>query len=381
MVFMDVNSFLSPQGGGARTYHLQKAEWFSRQPEHSYLVLGPGSGTGYQVLGSSGFRMHTGWGIPYGHSVNYRFLTNFSEADRLLEKESVDVLEIGDPWLSARWSRHHPGPIRTSMWHSDPHTAYLGPWAAKGMAWRRLATGVVAHLVDSWHRHYDRIWCASDWVAQLLVQRGYPNVERIRFGIDKTVFRPLPPDRDLLGRFGLDPERPILIYSGRLDFEKGVDVLFDSVPKLLSIPERPQVLIAGRGEWEERFRALSLPGFAYAGFLERDELSRLLPSSTLMVATCPVETFGLGVLESLCAGVPVVSPDGGGGGEQVRTSGAGELFRPGDSDDLVRAVQRALPRRSEFSDKALSWAQAWPSWDDMFRAQTESCLELARGRA
>ena len=87
MVFMDVNSFLSPQGGGTRTYHLQKAQWFSKHPEHSYLVLGPGPDTGYQVLGDTGFRMHTGWGIPYGRSTNYRFLMSFREADRLLERE------------------------------------------------------------------------------------------------------------------------------------------------------------------------------------------------------------------------------------------------------------------------------------------------------
>jgi alpha-1,6-mannosyltransferase len=380
MVFLDVNSFLSPRGGGARTYHLQKAEWFARHDEHAYLVLGPGSGSGEENLGESEFRMRTSWGMPYGRSSNYRILLDYSEADRLLEREKVGILEVGDPWLTARWSSRRPGVVRTCMWHSDPHTAYLEPWAGRS-PWRRLATRIVLGRVDAWHRHFDRIWCASEWVAGLLRGRGYPNVQRIRFGIEKGRFRPLPSDPSLLAKFGMDPNRPVLLYAGRLDIEKGVETLLAAIAPILALPERPQVLVTGRGEYEERFRGISLPGYAFGGFLDRDELATLLSSSTLLLATCAVETFGLGVLEALCAGLPVVSADGGGGSEQVGESKAGVLFRSGDASDLVNGVSRALVRRDEFASRARSWGASWPSWDDMFRAQTESCLEMARDRA
>lgn len=380
MVFLDVNSFLSPRGGGARTYHIQKAEWFARHPEHTYFVLGPGSGCGDALLGESGFKMRTSWGMRYGRSRNYRVLMDYSEADRIVEREKVGVLEVGDPWLTARWSRRRPGLVRTCMWHSDPHTAYLEPWAGRSL-WRRFATRLVLARVDAWHRQFDRIWCASEWVAGLLRRRGYPNVERIRFGIEKSRFRPVAPDPSVLSKFGMDPKRPVLIYAGRLDIEKGVETLLSALPAVLSLSERPQVLVTGRGEYEERFRQLSVPGYAFGGFLERDELATLLASSTLLLATCAVETFGLGILEALCAGLPVVSADGGGGGEQVRESGAGELFRPDDASELVASVRRALARRDELASRARSWGAAWPSWDDMFRTQSDACLAMAHARA
>jgi alpha-1,6-mannosyltransferase len=234
--------------------------------------------------------------------------------------------------------------------------------------------------VDAWHRHFDRIWCASEWVADLLRRRGYPNVQRIRFGIEKSRFRPLPADPSLLAEFGMDPNRPVLLYAGRLDIEKGVETLLAAIPPLLALPERPQVLVTGRGEYEDRFRQIDSPGYAFGGFLDRDKLASLLCSSTLLLATCAVETFGLGVLEALCAGLPVVSADGGGGGEQVGESKAGILFRSGDASDLVDAVRRALVRREELATRARAWGASWPSWDDMFRAQTEACLEMARER-
>jgi alpha-1,6-mannosyltransferase len=380
MVFLDVNSFLSPRGGGARTYHIQKAEWFSRQAEHRYLVVGPGAGVGAERLGDTEFLMRTGWGLPYGRSRNYRVLLDYSEADRLIDREGVEVLETGDPWISARWSMRRPGVLRTCMWHSDPHTAYLAPWAGRNPV-RKLLARIVLSRVDTWHRHFDRIWCASEWIADLLRGRGYPNVERIRFGVDHERFRPGPRAPELLTRLGLDPDRPVVLYAGRLDFEKGVSTLQAAIPGILGLPERPQVLVTGRGEWEEKFRETRLEGFAYGGFLDRDALSDLLRSSTLLLATCAVETFGLGVLESLCSGLPVVSADGGGGGEQVRHSGAGELFAPDDPVAAVDAVRRALPRVAELSHRARDWGNRWPSWDEMFQSQADACAELWRSRA
>ena len=383
MVFFDVNSFLSPRGGGARTYHIKKSEWFESRPEHRYIVLGPGSGRGELELCHGCKPIRTGYGIPYGRLKNYRVLVDPLEADRIVRESNPSVVEIGDPWLSARWAGKLPRRIlRTSFWHSDPHTAYLEPWSRVGRPWRRVLSRRILSQVDSWHRNFDLIWCASEWVATLLRRRGYPNVEKIRFGIDKTIFHPRARTPDLVRRFGLDPDRPVLLYAGRLDIEKGVSELLEAIPGILALESRPQVLVTGRGEWEPRFQAFRAEGYAYGGFLEnREDLSNLVASSDLLLATCAVETFGLSVLEGLCSGIGVVSADGGGGGEQVRESGAGELFAPGSASEFVKAVERALPRSGEFAAKARLWGEAWPTWNEMFSHQISRCLEIQHARS
>jgi len=78
-------------------------------------------------------------------------------------------------------------------------------------------------------------------------------------------------------------------------------------------------------------------------------------------------------------GLPVVSADSGGGGEQVADSGGGELFAAEDPGAMVEAVARAVPRRQELSQKALAWGAAWPSWDDMFDTQTNRIARLREG--
>lgn len=382
MVFFDVNSFLSPRGGGARTYHIKKSDWFARCSDHEYQILGPGEGRGTLELCPSCRPIRTGWGVPYGRKKNYRVLLDFREADRIVAEKSPAVVEIGDPWLSARWGGRLPRKIlRTAFWHSDPHTAYLEPLVRAGRPWLRPFADRILSTVDSWHKGFDLIWCASEWVADLLRRRGYPNVEIIQFGIDRELFHPRPRVPAMLERFGLDPTRPTVLYTGRLDFEKDVHVLFASLPGLLALESAPQVLVTGRGEWEDRFAAFRAPGYAYGGFLEnRDEVADLVASCDLLLATCPVETFGLSVLEGICSGRGVVSADGGGGAEQVRQSGAGELFASGSVTEFVKAVERALPKADEYAARARAWGAAWPTWDDMFSRQNRRCLELLDAR-
>src|SRR5205823_13589104 len=65
-------------------------------------------------------------------------------------------------------------------------------------------------------------------------------------------------------------------------------------------------------------------------------------------ATCLVlpsecyETFGRVAAEAFAAGTPVIAADIGAISELVDDGRTGYLFRPGDSDDLVRQVRRTV---------------------------------------
>lgn len=375
VIFLDVNTFLSPRGGGIRTYHARKAAWFARQDGDSYHTLQPGPVRGESDGPGPRIHHHVARGLPIGD--NYRFLWDLPAANRLLENLGVDVVEAGDPWATAVWASRRRGCIRASFWHSDPHTAYIRPWTSRLPGLGKLAAAGLERIIDATHRRFDIVWCASKWVRDLQLARGVSGATLLPFGIAHNEFQPQAFDAAVIARVGLDPSRPVLLYAGRLDPEKGTDVLEKAVPDLLALPSRPQIVVAGRGEQQERFRARTDDGYRYLGYIEDPALLRgLYASSSLLLSPCAVETFGLGVLESLHMGLPVVSAAGGGGGEQVADSKGGELFRSGDPRELVLAVERALPRRRELSRRAMLWGAAWPSWDRMFELQTERLRDL-----
>lgn len=376
MILLDINTFLSPRGGGIRTYHNRKAEWFARHPEHVYHTVQPAAKRSVQTGSAPGIVHHTGRGLPIGD--NYRFLWDMGEAADILRRNAVDCIEAGDPWLTALWTVRQKGVVRSSFWHSDPHTAYIMPWTPKlGPLLGWAVSKSLRSVLDRTHRRFDVVWCASRWVRDLQLARDVRNAELLRFGIRHEDFQPEAPDPSSIEGIGLDPKRPVLLYAGRLNPEKGVGIFERAIPGLLALPERPQIVVAGRGELQHRFDRRSEEGYRYLGYIEDHALLRsLYASSTLLLSPCAVETFGLGVLESLHMGLPVVSADSGGGGEQVADSGGGMLFSSQDPRAMVDAVASAIPRRQELSNRAVAWGAAWPSWDDMFDAQARRIAEL-----
>src|SRR5262249_22180642 len=73
-----------------------------------------------------------------------------------------------------------------------------------------------------------------------------------------------------------------------------------------------------------------------------------LASSDLLVHLCPVEPFGLAILEAMAARVPVLVPDSGGAGTLIEDNGSGFRFQANDPDQLasrLREIDQLSPSR------------------------------------
>ena len=383
MVFCDINIFLSPKGGGIKTYHVRKAQWYAQmRPDDRYVTIQPARGKGI-VQGPSENVLHVK--LPGSKAGgNYRFFLSYAGVGEAMKALDVDVLEAGDPYLTARFGGAAPARLRTSFWHSDPQTAYFNLWAKQqgSHAWRGLAARLAGSWVHSHQKRFDLVWCASDWAANHLKSRGVPNVEVLPFGTDKGLFRPEVRSREWLSQFGVDLDRPVILYAGRLDREKGISVLMDGLKDLLDLPQAPQVLVSGRGFHSDFFENFQHPNYRYLGYFhEREDMARLYASCDLLVATCSVETFGLAILEALTCGLPTLSANDGGGAEVVLKSGAGALFQAGDPHDMVRQAGEFLDHAASHRQRAADFGASWPSWDDFFAGQHDRTVELLRERA
>jgi glycosyltransferase involved in cell wall biosynthesis len=134
------------------------------------------------------------------------------------------------------------------------------------------------------------------------------------------------------------PGVPRLIVISRLDPEKRLDLLleaFERTPALNSFSVR----VFGRG-WNEtalRQRAdkSSLP-IDFRGF--DADVAGQIAASDLLVHLCPVEPFGLAILEAMAAHVPVLAPDAGGAGSLIEDEVSGFHFRANDPEDLARRI-------------------------------------------
>ncbi len=185
--------------------------------------------------------------------------------------------------------------------------------------------GLTARAAWRWtcrlHGRADRTLAPSSWATEALVARGVPRVHRWARGVDTSRFTPSKRDAGL--RAELAPHGEVLVgYVGRLAPEKQVERL----AALHALPGA-RVVVVGAGPGEERLRA-ALPGAAFLGFRDGEDLARVYASLDVFVHTGPSETFCQAVQEALASGLPVVAPDAGGPRDLVLPGRTGYLVPP-----------------------------------------------------
>jgi len=100
------------------------------------------------------------------------------------------------------------------------------------------------------------------------------------------------------------------------------------------------------------------PNVRDCGVLPHEEMRRIVAASSVYLATTK-ETFGIGTLEAMAAGVPVLGFAHGGNLQLVQHGVNGYLARAGDREDLQRGLAYCLSHRETLGRNGRELARAW----------------------
>jgi glycogen(starch) synthase len=166
------------------------------------------------------------------------------------------------------------------------------------------------------------------------------------------------------------PSGPLIAYTGRVEYEKGVQVLLDAMPRVRA--ERPdaRLVVAGRGSYLPALQAqatdLGIDGSTdFLGWVSEQDLRALVAAADVAVAPSLYEPFGLVALEAAALGTPVIVSQTGGLAELADDSGIAATARPGDAADLADAIigdlaaPRASRARAERATRVLGQRYGW----------------------
>ena len=140
--------------------------------------------------------------------------------------------------------------------------------------------------------------------------------------------------------------RPTVLFAGRISPEKGAGVLIDVARRVPDVELR----LAGTGpdEAELKRRSEDLTNVHWLGHLDAAALERERAQAwTVAVPSLWYENAPLSVIESFCAGRPVLVADHGGLVEMVDEGTTGWRLPPGDVDAWAAAFQRLPAAASE----------------------------------
>ncbi len=181
----------------------------------------------------------------------------------------------------------------------------------------------------------DRVVAVSGYTADVLATRyGVPR-ERLR-----VVHNAIDP-REPEARFTIGEEDPLVLFAGRITWQKGPDYFVDAAERVAAEMPRVKFAVAGSGDrmraMMQRVAARGLEErFLFTGFLPPDDLDRLYARADVYVMPSVSEPFGLTALEALQHGTPVIVSRSAG----VVRGGPERAPRP------TSATSRTSPRRS-----------------------------------
>ncbi len=165
-------------------------------------------------------------------------------------------------------------------------------------------------------------------------------------GLNRKLFFPGCADRGILQRFGIDPERPVVLNPRGFRQYVRQDTFFASIPKVLAM--RPDVQFVGvdllgwrrMEQWIERSGLAS--SVILTGHLAQTELAELYRGAAVMVSPTEHDGTPNSLLEAMACGCLPVCGDLPSIREWITPNTNGILVDPGDSEALARAILRGL---------------------------------------
>lgn len=191
-------------------------------------------------------------------------------------------------------------------------------------------------------------------------------------GIDPRELRPAGDLQALRAKFA-EPHQKLVLFVGRLVYEKGFQLALDAMPSVLEGVEDVRFLVAGSGTHEAELKAqaerlgLSEHG-SFLGWIGDDVLHSLYRIADLCVVPSIYEPFGLVALEAMASGCPCIVADTGGLREVVPVGErVGLRFNGGDAEHLGVMIERLLvdqPLRERLVTEASEHVLRF-DWDDI----------------
>ncbi len=170
------------------------------------------------------------------------------------------------------------------------------------------------------------------------------------------------------------PEEKIVLFVGRLVYEKGIHVFVNAIPKVLE-QVNAKFVIVGNGYMKESLSDLARTmglghKVVFTGFVDDETLKNLQRCADVSVVPSLFEPFGIVALEAMAAKTPIVVSDVGGLAEIVEHDVTGVKVYPENPDSLAWGIKRVLLDRKyaeRIRNRAYKKVKEDHNWDKISR--------------
>ena len=228
---------------------------------------------------------------------------------------------------------------------------------------------------------------------QSLFGLPFEKINVVPNGININMFSGIERDYEFRRQYALDNEK-IILFMGRLVYEKGIQHLISAMPKILQRYHDAKLVIVGKGGMTDELKAqvnsMGIENKVYfTGYMDSKQVCKMYKCADVSVFPSTYEPFGIVALEAMLSGTPVVVSDIGGLNEIVEHGENGMKSYAGNPNSIADSILSLLynPQLSqEVVKKAKNMVKSEYNWakiaqDTHFTYQKAICQTMAERQA
>lgn len=273
--------------------------------------------------------------------------------------------------LITRGLLERPDLVITTHLHFTPAARWLQRIA--GIPYWTIAHGIEAWGIENQRlirslQNADSILAVSNFTRDRLLKEqplSPAQVSILPNAVDEERFAISPKSKQLMQRYGLKPDQPIILTVSRLvasDSYKGYDSVIRALPAIKKEIPKVHYLLVGTGNDRARIVALIKDlglqdSVTLTGFVEDEELPAHYNLCDVFAMPSKREGFGIVYLEAMACGKPTMGGNKDGAIDALLNGELGALVDPDDSGEiaatLIAILQKTFPHKLMYQPEAL----------------------------
>lgn len=327
---MKIAEITTYKEGGAYTHVIELIKGLKSEP---LIVTGNVKKSGFQEEKGNKF-----YHVPCLKSMWEVFFINppgsYQELEKLFKKENIDIVHFHSPlftFLHGFLKRKKFPLVMTVHYLLDIR-------ASRSIAsiYRRFIRWMTVYISKS----VDKIICVNEDYIPIFEKWGVSS-EKLVFipnGVDIERFSP--GKSKVKDKF---KRKKIILYFGRLHYQKNVDLLIQSFPLIKEKMEDVKLIIVGTGNQYDKLKHMSGddPNIIMTGFISDDDLVDYMRAADVVVFPSRGENASFTIMEAMACELPVVSSDVG-NAKKILGNGRGVLLKDYIKDEIANICIKIL---------------------------------------
>jgi glycosyltransferase involved in cell wall biosynthesis len=266
----------------------------------------------------------------------------FFQVKKIIDSVKPDIVNICSPypisWATLTYAKKREIPVVGSI-HILPENI-LAPFRRLNL-YSTIYNYVWSYLIY-FYNLVDWATIPTQTGADMYTSRGLKtNITPISNGVDTVLFNPNNNGEYLREKFGV-PRRDVVLYTGRINDEKNLDVLVQAIPYVLDEVDAHFLFCGSGGGYKKKMiqlvEQLKVSDYTtFIDFLDWKDYPNVYSLADVFVMPAEAELQSIVTLEAVASGLPVVAVNKGAVPELV-VSGNGFLFESGNSEQLADHV-------------------------------------------